>query len=159
MINIFALNVALAVAWAALTGSITLGALAVGLVLGALCLYVTQSLYPGCDGYFRRLGKWIKLILVFLYDLVVSSIEVVWDIVTPSQKSRPRIIAVPLTVTREIDILLVTNLVSLTPGTLSLDVTPEDNTLYIHAMFADDPDEIRRQIKEGVERRVIEAME
>ncbi|MBS3981712.1 MAG: Na+/H+ antiporter subunit E [Rhodobacteraceae bacterium] len=157
--NIFALNVALAVAWAALTGSITLGALAVGLVLGALCLYVTQSLYPGCDGYFRRLGKWIKLILVFLYDLVVSSIEVVWDIVTPSQKSRPRIIAVPLTVTREIDILLVTNLVSLTPGTLSLDVTPEDNTLYIHAMFADDPDEIRRQIKEGVERRVIEAME
>jgi multicomponent Na+:H+ antiporter subunit E len=57
------------------------------------------------------------------------------------------------------DILLVTNLISLTPGTLSLDVTDDRSTLYIHAMFADDPDEIRRQIKDGMERWVIEATE
>jgi len=159
MINIFALNVALAVVWAALTGNITLGGLAVGFVLGSFCLYFTRSLYPGCDSYFRRAGKWAKLIMVFLYDLIVSSVEVVWDVLTPTHKARPGIIAVPLTVTREMDVLLVTNLISLTPGTLSLDVSEEDNMLYIHAMFADDPDEIRRQIKDGVERRVREATE
>jgi multicomponent Na+:H+ antiporter subunit E len=56
-------------------------------------------------------------------------------------------------------ILLVTNLISLTPGTLSLDVTDDRKTLFIHAMFADDPDAIRAQLKGGMERWVKEAME
>lgn len=159
MIPIFALNIALALAWAALTGNITLGGLSVGFVLGSICLYVTRPLYPGCDTYFRRAGKWAKLIILFLYELVVSSLQVVWDVLTPAQKSRPGIISVPLKVRRELDVLLVTNLITLTPGTLSLDVTDDGETLYIHAMFADDPDEIRRQITEGMERWVIEATE
>lgn len=159
MINVFALNIALAVAWAALTGNITLGGLAVGFVLGSICLYLTRSLYPGCESYFRRAGKWGKLIVLFLYELIVSSVQVVWDVLTPSHMARPGIISVPLTATRDMDILLVTNLISLTPGTLSLDVTDDGKTLYIHAMFADDPDEIRRQIKDGMERWVIEATE
>ena len=77
----------------------------------------------------------------------------------PEHKSRPGIIAVPLDDHREMALLVLTNYISLTPGTLSLDVTEDCNTLYIHAMFADDPDEIRRAIKDGVERRVKEAME
>jgi multicomponent Na+:H+ antiporter subunit E len=159
MINIFALNIALALAWAALTGNITLSGLAVGFVLGSACLYLSRSLFPGCDRYFRRTGKWIKLIVLFLYELVVSSVQVVWDVLTPEHKARPGIISVPLKVRREMDVLLVTNLITLTPGTLSLDVTDDGETLYIHAMFADDPDAIRRSITEGMERWVIEATE
>lgn len=159
MNNIFALNIALAVAWAALTGNITLGGLAIGFLLGSACLYLTRSLFPGCESYFRRTGKWAKLIVLFLYELVVSSLQVVWDVLTPQHKARPSIISVPLTVRREMDVLLVTNLITLTPGTLSLDVTDDGTTLYIHAMFADDPDEIRQQIKDGMERWVIEATE
>ncbi|WP_210730637.1 Na+/H+ antiporter subunit E [Roseicyclus persicicus] len=159
MINIFALNIALAFAWAALTGNITLPGLAVGFALGSACLYLTRSLFPGCESYFRRTGKWLKLIVLFLYELVVSSLQVVWDVLTPEHKARPGIISVPLTVKREMDVLLVTNLITLTPGTLSLDVTDDCNTLYIHAMFADDPDAIRQSIKDGMERWVIEATE
>jgi multicomponent Na+:H+ antiporter subunit E len=159
MINVFALNILLAIAWAALTGNITLAGLAVGFVLGSACLWLTRSLFPGSESYFRRSGRWAKLIVLFLYELIVSSVQVVWDVLTPAQKSRPGIISVPLTVESEMDILLVTNLISLTPGTLSLDVTDDRSTLYIHAMFADDPDEIRRQIKDGMERWVIEATE
>jgi len=51
------------------------------------------------------------------------------------------------------------NLISLTPGSLSLDVSPDGKTLYVHAMFADDPDETRRRIKTGFERLVREAMQ
>jgi multicomponent Na+:H+ antiporter subunit E len=65
----------------------------------------------------------------------------------------------PLDAKDEMEILLVTNLISLTPGTLSLDVSEDRSTLFIHAMFADDPDEIRHQMKSGMERWVIEAME
>lgn len=159
MINAFTLNIALAVAWAALTGNITLGGLVVGFAFGSAALYISRPLYPGSTSYFRKVGKWIKLIVLFLYELIVSSVQVVWDVLTPQQKSRPGVISVPLDVRTEMEILLVTNLISLTPGTLSLDVTDDRKTLYIHAMFADDPDEIRRQIKDGMEKWVIEAME
>lgn len=158
MINIFTLNVALAIAWAALTGNITLGGLATGFVFGSVALYLCSPLFEGTQNYFRRAGKWAKLIVLFLYELFASSVQVIWDVLTPEHKSRPGIISVPLDVRGEMEILLVTNLISLTPGTLSLDVTEDEKTLYIHAMFADDPDAIRAQIKNGMEKWVIEAM-
>ncbi len=159
MINIVTLNIVLAIAWAALTGNITLSGLAVGFLFGSGALYITRSLFPGSELYFRRVWRWAKLLVLFLYELVVSSLQVVWDVLTPQHKSRPGIISVPLDVKGEMEILLVTNLISLTPGTLSLDVTEDEKTLYIHAMFADDPEAIREQIKNGMERWVIEAME
>lgn len=157
--NIFALNVALAIAWAALTGDITLTNILVGFALGSAALFVTRPLYPGCERYFTRATNWVKLILAFLWELVEGSIQVVFDVITPEHKSRPGIIAVPLDTHREMSLLVLTNYISLTPGTLSLDVTEDCKTLYIHAMFADDPDAIRAAIKTGVERRVKEAME
>ncbi len=157
--NIFVLNVILAVAWAALTGNFTLPGLVVGFLIGSAALYLTKSLFPGCDHYFMRAWRWTKLCVLFLYELVVSSIQVVWDVLTPSHKARPGVIAMKLDARREMEVLLVTNLISLTPGTLSLDVTDNCDTLFIHAMFADDPDAIRAQIKNGMERWVIEAME
>jgi multicomponent Na+:H+ antiporter subunit E len=157
--NMFALNIALAVAWAALTGNITLSGLLVGFALGSAALYLTKPLFPGCERYFRRVLNWTRLGILFLYELVVSSVQVVWDVLTPQHKARPGIIAMPLDVEGEMEVLLVTNLISLTPGTLSLDVSDDCRTLYIHAMFADDPDAIRAQMKTGMERWVIEAME
>ncbi|MBO6602232.1 MULTISPECIES: Na+/H+ antiporter subunit E [Paracoccaceae] len=157
--NIFTLNIVLAISWAALTGNFTLTGLVVGFAFGSAALYVTRPLFPGSERYFLRAWRWIKLITLFLYELVVSSIEVVWDVLTPTQKSKPGIISMPLDAKGEMEVLLVTNLISLTPGTLSLDVTDDGKTLYIHAMFADDPDAIRKQLKQGMERWVIEAME
>jgi multicomponent Na+:H+ antiporter subunit E len=157
--NIFTLNIVLAVAWAALTGNFTLSGLLVGFALGSAALYLTKPLFPGCDRYFKRVWRWVKLCVLFLYELVVSSVQVVWDVLTPQHKARPRVISMPLDVEGEMGILLVTNLISLTPGTLSLDVTDDGRTLYVHAMFADDPDALRAQMKNGMERWVIEALE
>ncbi|MBF9048854.1 sodium:proton antiporter [Roseobacter sp. HKCCD9010] len=157
--NIFTLNIVLAVSWAALTGNFTLSGLAIGFLLGSAALYVTRPLYPGSNRYFLRVWRWVRLITMFLYELVVSSIQVVWDVLTPTHHARPGVISMPLDAKGEMEVLLVTNLISLTPGTLSLDVNEDCDKLYIHAMFADDPDEIRRQLKEGMERWVIEAME
>ncbi|MEM9787739.1 MAG: Na+/H+ antiporter subunit E, partial [Pseudomonadota bacterium] len=69
------------------------------------------------------------------------------------------ILEMPLDVKSDIEILLVTNLISLTPGTLSLDVTPDRKTLIVHAMFADDPDEVIASLKSGMERLVKEVFE
>ena len=79
--------------------------------------------------------------------------------ITPGQRSRPAIVAVPLDIEDPLQITVLANLISLTPGTLSLDVSPDGKTLYVHDMFVDDPDETRREIKTGFERLVREAMQ
>jgi multicomponent Na+:H+ antiporter subunit E len=118
-----------------------------------------QPLLGGPSPYFRRAYTWSRLVVMFHYELVVSSIAVVWDVITPTQLSRPGIIKMPLDVKTDAGILLVTNLISLTPGTLSLDISDDRKTLYVHAMFADDPEAIVRSLKDGMERWVMEAME
>lgn len=157
--NIFGLNIVLAMAWAALTGDITLMGLAIGFALGSAALYITRPLFPGSNSYFTRIFRFVRLAAGFLVELFVGSVQVVWDVLTPQHMSRPGIISIPLDVKGEMDVLLLTNYISLTPGTLCLDVSEDCKTLYIHAMFADDPEEIRRHIKHGVERRVIELLE
>lgn len=158
--SLFVLNIILAVSWAALTGTFTLGGLVVGHIIGFGALWVASPLFENRgDGYFLRVWRWLKLIVLFHYELIVSSIGVVWDVLTPRHRARPGIVAVPLRAKGEAEVLLVTNLISLTPGTLSLDVTEDCNTLFVHAMFADDPDKIRADIKNGMERWVREAME
>lgn len=155
--NIFLLHTFLALSWAALAGSFTLASLLVGYVLGYAALWVAKPLFGG-NPYFERLPRVLKLILLFFYELIVSSLRVVWDVVTPTHLSRPGIIAVPLDTDDEGAILLIANLISLTPGTLSLDLSPDRKILYVHSMFIDDPDELRRELKSGMERSVIEAL-
>ncbi len=158
--SVFLLNLLLAVAWAALTGQFTLGGLAIGFAVGFAALWVIQPLFENRGGgYFIRVWRWIKLLVLFHYELIVSSMQVAWDVLTPRHRARPGIITIPLRAKGEAEVLLVTNLISLTPGTLSLDVTEDCNTLVVHAMFADDPQAIADQIANGMERWVREALE
>ncbi len=156
--NLFALNAALALGWAALTGSFTLSNLVIGYVVGYLALWVARPLF-GETGYFERVWRVIRLALFFVYELFVSSLRVVWDVLTPSHRSRPGIIALPLDATRDGEILMIANLISLTPGSLCLDISPDCKTIYVHAMFVDDPQALRDELKQGIERRVLEALE
>ncbi len=150
------LNGLLATGWAALWGSFAWPTLASGLVVGYFALWTVRPLF-GETTYFGRVWRVIGLALFFLFELVVSSLRVVWDVITPDHRSRPGIIAVPLDVKDDGQIMVVANLVSLTPGSLSLDVSDDRKTLYVHAMFIDDPEESRREIKDGLERKVLEA--
>jgi multicomponent Na+:H+ antiporter subunit E len=83
---------------------------------------------------------------------------VLWDVITPSNVSKPGVIAVPLDTKSDFEIMMVANLVSLTPGTLSLDVSDDRKSLYVHVMFLDDVETARRDIKQGIEKRVLEAI-
>lgn len=156
--NLFAINIALAFVWAALTASFTLPGLIVGYTLGYGALWLASPLFNAPSRYFLRTFRVIRLIAFFLYELMLSSLQVVWDVLTPQHKSSPCVLELPLTVEGEFEILLVTNLISLTPGTLSLDVTPDRKRLIVHAMFADDPQAVLeglarfdRMVKEAVE--------
>ncbi|MEM8752430.1 MAG: Na+/H+ antiporter subunit E [Pseudomonadota bacterium] len=154
----FGTNMLFALAWVALTGSLSVASLLTGFVIGYGALWLVQPL-TGESRYFFRVIAWIRLVVMFVYELFVSSFEVIVDVLTPTHRSSPAIIEMPLDVKSEAGILLVTNLISLTPGTLSLDVSDDRKTLKVHAMFADDPDALRHSLKSGMERWVIDAVE
>ncbi|MEO1192656.1 MAG: Na+/H+ antiporter subunit E [Pseudomonadota bacterium] len=156
--NLYILNGGLALGWSALMGNFTLSSLTVGFILGYFALLLARPLF-GETTYFERIWYILRLAFLFVYELIVSSLQVVWDVVTPTHLSRPGIIAMPLAAKGEGEILLVANLISLTPGTLSLDVSDDQETLYVHGMFVDDPDALRAELKNGMERWVMEALE
>ncbi|MGI9505244.1 MAG: Na+/H+ antiporter subunit E [Geminicoccaceae bacterium] len=153
----FVINLALAVGWAALFSAFTLPSLATGFAVGYTILWVLSPLF-GDSRYCRKLFDLLRLTVYFLWELMVSSLQVAWDVLTPMHRSRPGIVAVPIDAKTDFEITTLANLVSLTPGTLSLDLSSDHKTLYVHAMFVDNPETIRRDIKQGMERRVLEAL-
>jgi multicomponent Na+:H+ antiporter subunit E len=98
--------------------------------------------------------------LFYIRQLILSNLRVAYDILTPTHYMRPGVIAVPLDARTDAEITLLANLITLTPGTLSLDLSADRRVLYVHAMYIDndDVDEARRQIKKGLERRVLELL-
>ena len=105
-----------------------------------------------------KLAKLTALAGFFVWELIVSSIRVAWDVLTPSAHRAPGIIAVPLSARTDAEIAWVANLITLTPGSLSLDVSSDRTILYVHTLFADDPEVARRALKDGFERRVLELL-
>ena len=155
--NAFVYNLVLAFCWAAVTGDFSFGSLLTGGVLGFFALWLSAPLI-GIDGfYFLRVWRVIRLAGFFFWELMLSSVKVAWDVIRPFPRNNPKIIEMPLDVESDLEILLLTNLISLTPGTLSVDVTSDRKTLIVHAMFADDPEAEVSNLKGGMERMVREA--
>ncbi|TVR97778.1 MAG: hypothetical protein EA406_08630 [Rhodospirillales bacterium] len=154
--NLLLLNALFAVGWALVWGSLTVEMLLIGYAIGYLALWLTRPLY-GPTTYFRRVPRIAFLVIYFLFALVVSSVRVARDVLRPKLTSRPGIVAVPLDVKSDAAITLLANMISLTPGTLSLDVSSDRRVLFVHSMFIDDPDAERQSIKDTMERRILDA--
>lgn len=103
-----------------------------------------------------KFGQLIEFGLFFTWELILANLRVAWDVITPRHYKRPGVVAIPLDARTNNEITLLACLITLTPGTISLDVSADRSVLYIHAMFIDDPDQLRREIKQGFERRVME---
>jgi multicomponent Na+:H+ antiporter subunit E len=69
---------------------------------------------------------------------------------------RPGILAIPLELESDVQIMVLASLITLTPGTLCLDISEDRRTIYVHVMYLHDPDRVRQTIKDGFEKRVRE---
>lgn len=152
------MNILLAISWSALTGKASLVNFLVGFAIG-YCALALSPVQAGSGDYFRRLPKVLGLLGFFLRELVVSGLRTTREVLSPVGRSRPRVIRVPIALHGRDQVLLLSQLVSLTPGTLVLDVAPEADALYVHTMFASDPEAFRRELRAGLERRVREVFE
>ena len=153
--TLLALHMMLAILWAMATGSLNLPSLLLGfLVAGGVLHFAGPAL--GNPRYAVRAFQVIGLALYFLRELLVSSVRVAIDVLRPTLRMTPAVIAVPIELGDDAQITLLANLISLTPGTLSIDVAADGSTLYVHAMYGEDPESVRQHIKHEYERRIQE---
>ncbi len=150
-------NILLALAWGAVTGSFTALNLLFGFIIAAIALWIIREQF-NTGAYIRRAWRITSLILVFLKDLIVSAFRVAVIVLSPTRRYQPGFIAFPLTTDRNAEIALLANLITLTPGTLSVDVSDDKSTLFIHCIDVPDTEALKRDIAEGFERKIMEAM-
>jgi multicomponent Na+:H+ antiporter subunit E len=155
--RVFLFNLLLAVLWAAMVGSVDGVHLMTGFAVGYVALWVARPVL-GPTRYFGKLFEAVRFSAFFIYELVLSNLRVAWDVMTPRAYRRPGVVAIPLEASSDVEITLLANLVTLTPGSLSLDVSPDRGCLFVHAMFVEDPVQLRSDIKQGFERRVLELL-
>lgn len=146
----------LTLVWAAITGSVTPHNLVLGMLVSALTLLLLRAQMPAAL-HRVRWGKLALLTGLFAKELWLSAFKVAILVLRPNMQLRPGIFAYPLTVTRDFEITLLANLITLTPGTLSVEVSEDRSTLYVHALDCRDPAAEKRAIQTGFERRIREA--
>jgi multicomponent Na+:H+ antiporter subunit E len=198
--NMFLINILLALTWGMATGQITVPNLAFGFVLGYLILHFAQRVL-GPSAYFSKAPQVLRFALRYLWELFLANLRVAYDVLVPGAFAGPNgvrgapprpsskavdrgergvlsvpdslraplapasyvcpgVIAIPLDARTDAEITLLANLITLTPGSVSLDLSEDRRVLYVHAMYIDggDVEAYRRSVKEGLERRVLELM-
>jgi multicomponent Na+:H+ antiporter subunit E len=163
------LNFVLAIIWMALQRSFGLADFIVGFAFGFVIIWLSQRalIEQAADlaasrgaGAFSSYPRQAMRLLSFtgfaLWSIVKANIEVAKIVIRPRLNIRPGIIAIPLDVRSEAGITLLANLITLTPGTVTLDISSDRRTAYVHCIDIQDADAIRDDIKQNFERRVME---
>lgn len=141
--------------WMILNESYTFGSFLIGLLIGAILLITLQKFLPS-DLYLKRIYYILKLLIIFLRELILSNIEIVKLVYQRKPTFEPGIFKYPLTLEKNWEITLLANLITLTPGTLSVAISEDQQTIYIHAMHIDTIEESISDIKNTFEKAIME---
>jgi multicomponent Na+:H+ antiporter subunit E len=147
-------SILLALAWAALQGNITLGNLLVGYGVGYVILALLAKGGVMRSTLASRTGHAIGLAGFFAWELVLANVRVAADVLRPRTGIQPAVVGIPLDVRSDGEILLLSMLINITPGSVTIDLSEDRRTLYVHVMHMTNAEATRREIKDGFERRV-----
>jgi len=139
-------------------GGLTPRNLVVGLVAGYLLLWLVARFQRKQVKYFIKTPLFFSFLAYYAWELLKSNAVILYEILTPGLDMRPGVIGIPIRAKTDLEITILANLITMTPGTLSLDISPDRRTLYIHAMYIHDPEALRKDIQENLERRVLELL-
>lgn len=107
----------------------------------------------------RRIWAFVKFIPFYAREMILSSSILAYDILRPQQSFRHGIVAVDLDLQSDTAILAFINLVSMTPGSLSVDLSSDRKKLYVHSMYLEDPEGFVKDLKANFEKRIKEIFE
>lgn len=153
----FWMIVFLVLIWCGFSNDFGIANIVFGATIAAVCSWVLRSRQR--DHYTVNIWPLLILLGFTAIELVKSSVLVAWEVLTPKLNSQPKIIDVPLSCRNDIECTWLANLISLTPGTLSIDLSDDKLLLKVHVMFAQDPDEAIDFIKKKLEPKVMRVFE
>lgn len=151
------INILLAFSWMLLNGDLDFTNFLEGFFIAYIILWITKGVLVK-DNYFTKIPRVIGFIFFFIYELVLANLKVAYDIVTPQHLMRPGIVKIPLSAKTDLEITLLANLITLTPGTLTMDVSPDKKYIYVHSMYIDNVEEFKDEIKTGLENKLLEVL-
>ncbi|WP_096188318.1 Na+/H+ antiporter subunit E [Evansella halocellulosilytica] len=149
------LNIGIALIWMLLRNEFTFVEFMLGYIVGLLMLFFLRR-FLKFDFYFRRVYALVKLIVLFFYKLILSNIDVIKIVLSRKLDIQPGIIAVPTKLKTDWEVTLLANLISLTPGTLSMYFSEDGRTIYVHSIHVPDKEEAIKEIHDSFEKAIME---
>lgn len=153
----FLLNVMLTLIWVALTGTFTYINLLIGFVISYFVLWII-SRNSDDKRYFTIAFKTLGFFFFFLYEMLKANWQVAYEVMTSHLHMKPGIVKIELEAKTDLEITLLSNLISLTPGTLVLDVSDDRKVMYVHGMYLQDKEKFIDSIKTGLEKPLLNIM-
>lgn len=150
------LTLILTITWVLLQNELTAGMLVFGFILGILIPWGTSIWWPDTPKSFRVI-RMIRYSFVVVWDIIVANLQVAWIVLTvPANKLKPAWIVVPLRLRQPEAITMLAGTITLTPGTVSADLSDQGSCLLVHVLHTDDPDGVRDDIINRYEARLLE---
>lgn len=149
------LNFLIAVVWMFLNNNWSTSGLLIGYIVGLALIGVFARFWPQ-GFYMKKVWAILKLLVLFMKELFKSSFVVIGQVISPKLNIRPGIFSYTTGLSSDWEVTILANLITLTPGTLTLDISRDGSTLYIHAMDIDDVDELCSQIRSTFEKAIME---
>ncbi|MDX1340945.1 MAG: Na+/H+ antiporter subunit E [Reinekea sp.] len=147
--------VLLFVVWLLLTNSFSVG----NILLATFLAWGIPFLISGLQSETSRVKKPLKAaqyLFILLWDIIISNVVVARQVLGNTHHLQPGFLAIPLDLTDPLPITLLASTISLTPGTVSTEVSADLKTLYVHALNVDDEQALILGIKQRYESRLKE---
>jgi len=149
------IHLIIACMWMLLNESYSFSSFFAGFLVGIVLLYLFRRFLPG-SFYLRRWFMIFGLLILFIKELIKSNIDIVKLVYKRQPEVEPGIFALPIDLEKDWEIALLANLITLTPGTLSIAVSRDHSVIYVHAMHIDTIEESINSIKNSFERAILE---
>ena len=154
----------LGIVWCFIHGTFSFNSFIFGLLIGLVCIRPFRFLYKPESNFNlfsppSRIISIIRYFVVLIKEIIKANIVVAKIVLKPKIDINPGIIAVPIRCKTDLGITAIANTITLTPGTITVDISDNKSLLYVHCIDASDPDAVAASIRNGLEKYVLEAFE
>ncbi|WP_340818560.1 Na+/H+ antiporter subunit E [Methanolobus sp. WCC4] len=159
-----AYSAVLGLVWCFVHGTVNVNNFILGVLIAPFIIRPFKVLFPFDQDFsfgnaVKKIPAQIKFLYVLIVEIIKANIMVAKIVLQPKIDIKPGIIAVPIDSKTDLGITAIANTITLTPGTLTIDVSDDRSILYVHAIDATDPEGIARSISEDLEKYTMEAFE
>jgi multicomponent Na+:H+ antiporter subunit E len=155
--SMFLNNLVLAIIWVLATGTLTEENFIFGFLISFGILYIINTNSQDRK-YFTILPKLLSFFMFMSWEIVKANLVTVKESLYAKSKLKPAVVKVPLTVESDLEITILAIMVSVTPGTLVMDISDDKKVMYVHVMHVSNKQDFIDEVKNKFEKRLLEIL-